>query len=292
MIVLAGGTGRVGRQLLPLVCADRRQVRMLARPGSRAPVPSGVELAHVDVADRAAVIAACAGATTVVSLLTGVLEPGRNALRTVDVGSTTHLAEGAHRAGASMVLVSAIPVARTSRVALFRAKYAAEQAAVSSGVPLHLVRAAAISDTWAAVARETRDRNGRPLVFGRGENPIGFVPARAVAELVHLLLDIEPRPEPVPIAGCTSLTLAELTARVQAQDGRTEGPRRIPRTALRLMARQPFRPVSARLAQLALHLDTADQTMRTAATYERFPDLARWTVSESLIEPVRGATAG
>jgi NADH dehydrogenase len=60
-------------------------------------------------------------------------------------------------------------------------------------VPATIVPATAFLELWIDVLTSTAGRSNRPLVFGRGRNPINFVSVRDVAALVeHVVTDQEP----------------------------------------------------------------------------------------------------
>ena len=67
-------------------------------------------------------------------------------------------------------------------------KHAAEQYALTSGTPTTIVRSTAFLELWIDVLCDTAKQTGRPVVFGRGQNPINFVSASDVAALVDLVL--------------------------------------------------------------------------------------------------------
>jgi NADH dehydrogenase len=80
-------------------------------------------------------------------------------------------------ARAGVVLVSVVGAAADSPLELSRAKYAAEQNLRASGVPWTIVRASAFAELWAEIMT-------KPVVFGRGNNPVNFVSVSDVAAAV------------------------------------------------------------------------------------------------------------
>ena len=81
-------------------------------------------------------------------------------------------------------------------------KYAAEQHLRASGVPWTIVRATAFLETWTALLEQTASCSGRPLVFGRGDNPINFVSVDDVAALVErVVVDPSTRGQVFEIGG-------------------------------------------------------------------------------------------
>jgi uncharacterized protein YbjT (DUF2867 family) len=78
-ILVAGATGNLGGRLVAALVARNATVRALVRPGAdpatvASLVQRGVDVRPVDFADHAALTAACAGATCVVSVLAGLRE--------------------------------------------------------------------------------------------------------------------------------------------------------------------------------------------------------------------------
>ncbi|MEO6877392.1 MAG: SDR family NAD(P)-dependent oxidoreductase, partial [Gemmatimonadaceae bacterium] len=164
----------------------------------------------------------------------------------------------------------------SSPLELFRAKYDAEDYAWRSGVPATVVRATAFIETWMGILGEPIRRNGRGLVFGRGENPINFVSAEAVAAMVErAVIDPSLRGQTVEIGGPSNITLTEFVALLAERAGRPGAPRRVPRAVLRAMSivLRVVRPSLARQARAAVVMDTCDMTFDASPLRRRFPDL-------------------
>src|SRR6185312_14872167 len=127
----------------------------------------------------------------------------------------------------------------------------------------------AFLELWIDVLTSTAARSGRPVVFGRGNNPINFVSVADVAALVeHAVTDPATRGRILEIGGPGNLTFNQLAAAIQAAAGRTGTPRHVPRLALRFMAGTVGRikPELGRQARAALLMDAIDLTHDTART--------------------------
>lgn len=74
-------------------------------------------------------------------------------------------------------------------------------------MPATIVRATAFVELWIDLLTSTTGRSGRPLVFGRGRNPINFVSVRDVAALVErVVTDQDPPGRTLEIGGPDTLT--------------------------------------------------------------------------------------
>ncbi|MDP9334135.1 MAG: SDR family oxidoreductase, partial [Actinomycetota bacterium] len=186
MILLAGGTGRLGTIVVNRLGDRGIQVRVLTRDPSRADHLAGrhVEVVTGDVRDPDSLRRATDGIEVVVSAMHGVTGPRGSSPATVDRDGNVNLIDATKAAGADLVLMSTVGAAADSPMELFRMKHAAEQHAITSGVPTTIVRATAFLELWIEILQKTAGRSGRPLVFGRGANAINFVSVTDVAALV------------------------------------------------------------------------------------------------------------
>ena len=239
MILLAGGTGRLGSVLTARLAARGQPVRVLTRDPARAAhlTGAGVEVVTGDVRDRASLPAAVRGAEVVVSAVHGFAGPGGVSPATVDYQGNVNLIDAALAAGAELVLMSGVGAAADSPMELFRMKHAAEQHLLASGGSWTIVRATAFLELWIDLLARTAARSGRPVVFGRGENPVNFVSVTDVAAMVEqAIADPGTRGRILEIGGPADLTFNQLAAAIQSAAGRISAPRHVPPAVLRLMA--------------------------------------------------------
>lgn len=265
LVLVAGGTGRLGTLVVAALAARGVGMRVITRDLHRAAHLAGANVETVlgDVGDPTSVAAAVAGVDVVVSAVHGFAGPGGVTPASVDRAGNVHLIEAARAAGADMVLMSVVGAAPDSPLELFRMKHAAETALTASGVPATIVRATAFLELWIDLLRRTAGRSNRPLVFGRGQNPINFVSVRDVAALVeHVVTEPATRGQTLQIGGPDNLTLDQLACMVAADRGGSTTPRHVPRAALYAMAATVgrVRPELGRQARAALVMDRADMT--------------------------------
>lgn len=129
-VVVTGGTGRLGRHLVPQLRDAGHEVRQMSRRGTG---PGGV---RGDLASGRDLGPALAGAEVVVHAAS---DP-RGDPWEVDVAGTRRLVEAVDRSRLRHLLyVSIVGVDRVP-LGYYRAKYAAEQVLLASGLPVTLVR--------------------------------------------------------------------------------------------------------------------------------------------------------
>jgi uncharacterized protein YbjT (DUF2867 family) len=137
-ILVTGGTGNLGRHVVPLLRAQGHGIRVLSRAPHTA---DGIEYVVGDTVGGTGLDAAVTGVDTILHLA--------GSSKGDDVG-TTHLVDAACARGvAHLVMISVIGADRMP-IGYFRAKDRAEQALAASGVPYTVLRAAQFHDlVWA-----------------------------------------------------------------------------------------------------------------------------------------------
>ncbi len=293
MILVAGATGTLGSRLVRRLLAQPLPVRVLTRDPARAAnlVALGAEVVRGDLRDEASVRRAAHGVSTIVAAAHGFSGTDGSTLETVDRQGNRRLVDAAVAAGADFILISGVGASPTSPMELFRVKYDAEEYVRRSGVPATIVRATAFAETWMNILGEPLRERGRGLVFGRGNNPINFVSADAVAALVErAVVDASLRSQTLEIGGGSNITLSEFVALMATGRGVSLEARHVPRSVLRAMSilMRPVRPVFAAQAGAAVVMDTHDMTFDASPLRTRFPDLPNVDVRQLLaVAPAR-----
>ncbi len=271
MILVAGGTGRLGTLLVTRLVDGGNEVRVMTRDPKRTQhLPTSVEVVRGDVRDRESVERAVLGASTVVSAVHGFAGPGRVTPASVDRDGNATLVDAAAARGARMVLVSGVGAAADSPLELFRAKYEAEQHVRASSAVWTVVRATAFVELWAEIM-------AKPIVFGRGENPINFVSVADVAAVVERAVDHQSwRGQVVEVGGPENLTFNQLAQILQELRGQQHRIHHVPRPVLRALgafARQP---------RAALAMDMFDMSFDGRAAHAAYPDLPMTRIRDAL----------
>ncbi len=287
MILVAGGTGTLGRVLVAELVAKGLDVRVMTRDPARADAVRGpsVEVVVGDVRDHDSVGKAAVGARTVISSVQGFVGPGGVTPVSVDRNGNANLVEAAARTGADFVLISAIGPSPDHPWELIRAKYDAEQNLQASGVPWTIVRPSAFTETWGSMMLASLKESGRITVFGRGDSLQNYVSVIDVAPLVaRAAEDPTLRGQVLEIGGPDNLTFNQLARIVQEVVGFEGKVRHVPRAALRLTAvvAGPLRPELARMARAALFQDTVDGSFDAIPLRRDFPNIPLTDVRSAL----------
>lgn len=134
-VLVTGGTGTLGRVVVPLLLGAGHDVRVLSRQSSPR-LPDGVVARQGDVLTGAGVETAVAGCAVVIHAASN---PRRRVRETEEAGAR-QVAAAAKQAGAHLLYVSIVGVDR-HRFPYYRAKYAAERTVAESGADWTVLRA-------------------------------------------------------------------------------------------------------------------------------------------------------
>ncbi len=224
-VLVTGGTGALGREVVPRLVAAGAQVRVLTRRAD-AVFPDGATAARGDLLSGEGLPEALAGVDAIAHCASG--PPNTK----VDTAGTRNLLDAATAAGVSHILyVSIVGVDRLTSFFYYRAKLEAERIVAGSGLGHTILRATQFHDlvlqALAALAKppavafvpkgvsaqpvDTRDVAERlvPLVLGE---PAGWVPdmggpyVEHTGDLMRTYLeaaDLRRRIVPVPLPGTT-----------------------------------------------------------------------------------------
>ena len=184
-ILLTGGTGTLGRHVVPLLRARDHKLRVLSR--SEHEPADGIEYATGDLTTGEGVEAALTGAEIIVHLagtMKGDEDKAATLVRAAADSGVRHLVY------ISVVGADRVPVvSRTDRAMFgyFASKLAAERVVIDSGLPWTILRATQFHDLIQMTARQLTKLPVVPTFAGVRFQPVD---ARDVAErLVELALD-------------------------------------------------------------------------------------------------------
>jgi uncharacterized protein YbjT (DUF2867 family) len=176
-VLVVGGTGMLGGQVVSELLARGKRVRALVRPTSDAKrlESNGVEIARGDMMDPASLLQAMDGADAVVSTAAGYTRHSKGDTDEIDIIGNQNLADAARRAGVNrFVLTSILTCDRTPQVPHFWHKKLAEDRLEELGVPFVALRPGAFLDVITQMGGDPFSKR-RLMWFGSPTIPLSFV---------------------------------------------------------------------------------------------------------------------
>jgi uncharacterized protein YbjT (DUF2867 family) len=296
MILVAGGTGNLGIELVPLLAARGTSVRVFTRDPDRARQRLGEtpQFAQGDARNPQRLEAALEGIDAVVSAMTG-FGPGGPGPRAVDYEGNLNLIRAAEAAGIRrFVLVSMHGASADHPMELARMKYRAEEALRASRLDWVIVRPNAFMELWAEIAGGPIIKEGKATVFGRGDNPINFNSAKDVARFIELaLFDPGLSRTILAVGGPENLTFNQLVGQIQVAAGRNAVVKHVPVPMMRLLSlvMRPFKPDLAGMIGAGIAFDTIDMTFDASDLRRRFPQIELTRMADVLARQVAAKSA-
>lgn len=148
MILVTGGTGFIGRNLVRGLVESGYQVRILLRPSKRSPrLPTGipVEVAVSSLSDERGLRASMKGVNTIFHLASAERQGAHGDLNIVDIQGTAAISRTAHEAGIErFIYISHLGADRMSAYPALKAKGIAEGHIAGSKVPYTIIRTDAV----------------------------------------------------------------------------------------------------------------------------------------------------
>lgn len=238
-VLVTGGAGFIGRQLVPALRARGKPVRVLAR---EAETVEGAEVVVGDVTRPETLPAALAGVDAVIHLV-AILQGKPEDFERVIAGGTRNVVEAAREAGVRrFVYQSALGLNEESRetIPYFRGKWAAEQAVTGSGLEYVIVRPSFVfSGEGGAFPMFARLAKRAPLtpIVGSGEQRIQPV---WIDDMVEVLARAVDEPDAAnrtfDLAGPDALDWNEFWARLKQALGVRRPSVHVPMGLMRLQA--------------------------------------------------------
>ena len=243
-VVVTGGTGFVGRELVTQLALAGYQIDLLTRhPRHEAAVKlarrTGAHIVSGDVFDRSS-LDAFQGAGAIIHLVGIISESRRNTFENAHVRATENVVAAARAAGVSRFLHMSALGTRPDAVSRYhQTKWQAEQIVRNSGLDWTIFRPSIIygpGDQF--VNRFTRIARWSPVVPVLGRGTFQPIPVREVAWCFVRALD---QPASIgktfDLVGPEVLTMAEILKAILATAGRRRLLVRVPLLAARLLAR-------------------------------------------------------
>ena len=190
-VLVVGGTGMLGGQVVTELLNRGKQVRALVRPGSDASrlESAGVEIARGDMMDQESLLRAMAGADAVVTTAVGYTRHRKGDTPETDTVGNSNLAEAAKRTGVRrFVLTSILTCDQTPRVPHFWHKRLMEDRLQALGVPFVALRPGAFLDQVTRFGGDPVSKH-KVMWFGSAGIPLTFVLTADVAGYLAAAVD-------------------------------------------------------------------------------------------------------
>jgi uncharacterized protein YbjT (DUF2867 family) len=278
VILVAGGTGRLGTELIPRLSAHGGGVRVLTRDVGRARqrLGEGPEFARADVRDPESLAAAMHGVEAVVSAVTG-FGPGGSGPRVVDFEGNVNLIQAAESAHVRRFVLLSMHDARADHpLQLARLKCRAEEAVRASRLDWTIVRPTAFMALWAGIVGDPIVNRGKTMVFGKGDNPINFIAECDVAHFVELaIFDPDLNGAVLEIGGPDDVTFNQLVQQIVVAAGRKAAVKHVPLPVMRVaqLLLKPIKPDIAAMIRAGVAMDTMNMRFDATALQRRFPQV-------------------
>jgi uncharacterized protein YbjT (DUF2867 family) len=274
-VLVVGGTGRVGGQVVEALLARGKRVRALARPASDTGrlEAAGVEIARGDMMDPASLVRAMTGADAVITTAAGYTRHSKGDSPDIDVRGNANLAEAAAQAGVRrFVLTSILTCDQTPQVPHFWHKKLAEDRLEQRGVPFVALRPGAFLDQATG-----RDRDpfstGRLGWFGSPRIPLTFVLTTDLAGYLAQAVDADVAPgERIDIGWDRPVGMEEIADIASRLLGRPIKVRSIPAGLLRTAGRiiGPVAPLAKDMSAMIGWFQTGRYVAETTRQGELF----------------------
>ncbi|WP_461188847.1 SDR family oxidoreductase [Arthrobacter sp. Z4-13] len=190
-VLVVGGTGMLGGQVVTELLNRGKQVRALVRPGSDASrlESAGVEIARGNMMDPESLQRAMTGADAVVSTAAGYTRHRKGDTPETDTVGNSNLAEAAKRSGVRrFVLTSILTCDQTPGVPHFWHKRLMEDRLQALGVPFVALRPGAFLDQVTRFGGDPFSRH-KVMWFGSAGIPLTFTLTPDVAGYLAAAVD-------------------------------------------------------------------------------------------------------
>ena len=276
MILVAGSTGLLGREVCRLLLERGDSVRALVRPTSNQNLVSdlktrGAELAFGDLKDAGSLDAACRNVSSVISTVSSTLSRQEgDSIETVDRRGQIQLIDAAKKAGVRRFVLVSFNHQRTPACPLSEAKNAAEQRLMSSGMEYTILRPSFFMEVWLSPALGFDPANGKATIYGTGKNAVNWVSLYDVARFVaEAVLKPEAANQIIEIGGPDALSPLEVVRIFEQTTGSKIDVQQVSEedlSAQRAAASDPFQKSFASLMLHCAHGDRVDMS-RTAKQF-------------------------
>lgn len=295
MILVAGSTGLLGSEIVRRLIARGEEVRAMVRPTS-APEKvaqlekAGAEIVRADLKEPRTLVAACTGATAVISTVTTILtsQPG-DSFEATDRDGNKSLVDAARKAGVRKFIFVSFDTTDSPDNPLSNAKRDVEEHLKRSGLDYTILHAAPFCEIWMGPMLFADPVAGTAKVYGKGEAKIRYVAVADVAEFaVQGLTNPAARNATIPVGGPDEVSQRDAVGIFEEAYGRKFNVIEVPEEALEAQwsgAENPFdRTFAGLMLSVARGLGSGVEP-----PFEAFP--MRMTSPREYVRSMAGASA-
>ncbi len=276
-VLVVGATSRLGRQVVHRLRARGQAVRAITRNPAKATdlAASGVEVFQGDLRNPASIERACDGVTYVVGSSHSLFGRGAASPQAVDGAGNRSLVDICKAKGVRhFVYVSAVPVGEGNPIDFFRIKHETEQYIAASGLSYSIVRSASFMETNVDIVGKGFLKNGRIMIFGRGDLRNNYVSVRDVATFILIAIeDDRLHGRTIEVCGPENLSQVEVANIYGRVTGRSAKLRHLPVPMLRLArgVLGVLHPAAKRLLTVGILNATEDMSRDMHGVITEFP---------------------
>ncbi|MDQ6802883.1 MAG: NmrA family NAD(P)-binding protein [Acidobacteriota bacterium] len=280
MILVAGSTGLVGREISRLLLDKKKSVRAIVRKTSNQDLVNdlesrGAEVVIADFKDPASLTAACRNVRSVVSTVSSTFSrQAGDAIDTVDLQGQIALINAAKAAGVRRFVLVSFNHQKAPKCALADAKNAAEQHLMKSGMEYAILRPSVFMEVWLSPALGFDAAAGTATIYGAGKNPISWISLFDVAAFAAEAVEHpSARNQTIEIGGPDALSPLDVVRIFEESTGRKFNVQHVPEEALQAQRAAATDPMQHSFASLMLLYAKGDP-IDMSRTGKQFP--IRW----------------
>jgi NADH dehydrogenase len=217
VVLLVGGTGKLGGRIARELLSKGVKLRTLCRPasGHAALRRMGAEIVFGDLTDPDSLSGACAGADTVVTTANSARRSGPDTVDSVDESGTRSLIDAAAAAGVGHFVYTSLYGASTDAPSPFMAAKARSEAYLrTTGMAWTILAPNAFMDTWPGTVVGAPALAGKEVVIvGEGNRRHAYIAEHDVAQFaVASVLMPAARNRHLPLGGPAAVSWREVVA--------------------------------------------------------------------------------
>jgi len=224
IVLVTGGTGVLGREIVARLAARRHRTRLLSHSREEQPAaPPGVEMVFGDLGHGVGIRAAVAGADVIIHAATSFADLAR-----VDVEGTRRLLEAAGEAPSAphVVYISIVGVDR-STFPYYVAKRTAETLVAQAGLPWSILRATQFHDFARGIIQSLGADTAAEVLAPAGVR-LQSIDTGEVADRLVALAELGPLGHIAELGGPEILTIEAMTTAYLQARGRAATVRAAP----------------------------------------------------------------